>query len=270
MVFYPVNESLQPASDHAEWPYADAVVAVNYFGFAQPLGPFEAYCKNSGACLIEDNAHGFLSRDESGNWLGLRGDIGLFSLRKTFLMINGAALVVREKEIASRLDSQLASIEMLPPGGLRVRRALRSLTGSRLPELIAAEALRSVRRFCKGHAIPLSDPEVEVRVPGPTAPSVDLLETLARQDFSAEIERRRKLYEDIAQIAEASGCQLVYPILPVAVVPCGLPAYCKDPSSLKTIARRFGLDCFRWPDLPDSVEQHAPAHYHYLYMVNFL
>src|SRR3569623_1184814 len=93
-VWYPVGPDLQPSRAPSEWPDARAVLAVNYFGFPQPLDPFRDYAAKQGAVLIEDNAHGFLSRDESGHWLGTRGDLGISSLRKTLLMSDGAMLMV--------------------------------------------------------------------------------------------------------------------------------------------------------------------------------
>lgn len=269
-LFYPVDMHLQPATSPVDWPRAEAVLAVDYFGFAQPLAPFREYCEKWSACLIEDNAHGFLSRDESGDWLGLRGDAGLFSLRKTFLMVNGAALVMLEKNFVSKLDSQLASVDMVVPSSLRIRRTLRRLTGSRRPELMLAEALRWARCWRNGHAIAAPDRDAEMLVSGAKAPSNDLFNTLAKQDFYAEIERRRSLYLKISQLAQNNGCQLVFPVLPTGVAPYGLPVYCTDIISLKGVVRRFGLDCFRWPDLPDAVAPNAPSHYRDLHVINFL
>src|SRR5581483_6103533 len=91
-VWYPVSSDLLPASSPATWPQARALLAVNYFGFPQDFEPFRAYAARTGAVLIEDNAHGFLSRDQTGRWLGTRGCAGLFSIRKSLPVPDGAAL----------------------------------------------------------------------------------------------------------------------------------------------------------------------------------
>jgi hypothetical protein len=269
-VFYPVNVRLQPASDPADWPRADAVLAVDYFGFAQPLVPFKEYCSRTGARLIEDNAHGFLSRDESGFWLGTRGEVGLFSLRKTFLMINGAALSVQAEDAVARLAPQLASIPTAVVGSLRWRRTLRQITNSRKPELAIAQGVRWLRSRFLGYSIVPPAIDAETAIPDSPEPADDLFTELARQDFQVESERRRRLYSELMVCLEANGCQPVFQNLPEGAVPYGLPVFCDDPHVLGTIARKFGLDCFRWPDLPDAVAPSAPAHYRRLHVVNFL
>jgi len=92
-VFYPVDEQLKPVS-LPTGKNIKAVVAVDYFGFPQDVAPFRKFCDSQGAVLIEDNAHGFLSRDPGGQLLGLRGDMGILSIRKTFPLPDGGALVV--------------------------------------------------------------------------------------------------------------------------------------------------------------------------------
>ena len=94
--YYSVGRDLQFNDDLKTLPHAKAIVAVNYFGFPQDLGPFRQYCEKNESLLIEDNAHGFLSHDENFNLLGTRGDVGVFSLRKTLPLYNGAALVVNK------------------------------------------------------------------------------------------------------------------------------------------------------------------------------
>ncbi len=84
-----------------------AVLAVNYFGFAQDLAPFREYCSRTGATLIEDNAHGFLSKDTSGVLLGTRADLGITSIRKTFRLVNGAALYFSGAEYSDSVSEQL-------------------------------------------------------------------------------------------------------------------------------------------------------------------
>ena len=69
VLFYKVNADLSPLEHPNKWPKAKVVIAVNYFGFPQDINPFNRYSKKRGATIIEDNAHGFLSKDLSGTWL---------------------------------------------------------------------------------------------------------------------------------------------------------------------------------------------------------
>ena len=82
-VFYEVTPTLAPRDLDQAQP-AKAVLAVNYFGFPQDLEPFGLYSQRTGAVVIEDNAHGFLSKTEDGQLLGTRTDLGIVSIRKTF------------------------------------------------------------------------------------------------------------------------------------------------------------------------------------------
>ena len=89
--FYDVNKKLEPIGlDSA--PKSKAIIAVNYFGFPQSLEPFEKYCINSGAKIIEDNAHGVLSRDTDNQLLGQRTEYGITSFRKSVRTSDGAML----------------------------------------------------------------------------------------------------------------------------------------------------------------------------------
>lgn len=269
-LYYPVNQRLQPATEPAGWPIADAVIAVNYFGFAQPLGPFNEYCRRTGARLVEDNAHGFLSKDESGEWLGMRGDVGLFSLRKTFLMIDGAALVARSDSVSLGLPEQLRLVVTPPPRSLQFRRALRALTGSRQPELIIAKMLRCLRYQLHGYAIVPPAINAETFIPGISAPAEDLFHVLKKQNYQKETARRRRLFEQLLTNVHGSGCRPVFDSLPDGTVPYGFPVFANNQEIVTAWASRFGLDCFHWPDLPDALASTAPAHYRCLYVVNFL
>lgn len=96
--YYRVGPDLRPDLDHlaqlaAREPVA-ALLVTNYFGFAQPLEEIRAFTRQLGAFLIEDNAHGLLSQDPAGRWLGSRGDVGIFSLVKTLPIPDGGVLMV--------------------------------------------------------------------------------------------------------------------------------------------------------------------------------
>lgn len=268
--WYPVGTDLAPAIDPADWPDADAVLAVDYFGFPQDMRPFRRYAERTGAYVIEDNAHGFLSRDETGAWLGLRGDIGLFSLRKTFLLGTGAALVVQNEKLVHVLGSQLPAEGPMPSWGVRLRRGLRTATGSRLPERLLADIARMIRRIRTGYAIPSPDGDAERVIPLSPAPSADLRTRLKTFDLTQEIKRRRALYGVVADDLRSADCDPVFEHLPEGTVPYGMPVYCDDLRRVERVAFRHACDVFRWPDLPDAIVASAPAHYHRLHVVNFL
>jgi len=273
VAFYPVNRDLCPAIPQETWPAAAAVLAVDYFGFPQPLEPFRAYCARTGAALIEDNAHGFLSRDESGKWLGLRGDIGIFSLRKTFLLPNGAALIVRRDEAIKRLDPQCAFSGTGRVAALGAKRMLR-----RLPVIGpfaaggATRLARGLRQMRTGHAIAPPALDAELQIPDAPEPYDALLHDLERCDFAAETVRRRTLYLEFASLLGEWEIEPVFASLPANTCPYGFPFRADETRALKVrnFAERRGLDAIRWPDLPDAVAPDAPEHYRHTWLVNFL
>lgn len=274
VVWYPVGEDLRPASPAETWPEASAVVAVNYFGFAQPFEQFQAYAMRTGAVLIEDNAHGFLSRDEAGRWLGTRGDAGIFSLRKTLPLADGAALVVSNGRMAQALAEPV-----VPTGRGYAPRSVWKARLRRMPVagLMAANAMtgsaRFVRRLRSGHAIAPPDETAERSIPHPPAAHSGLLANLACLDLQDEIERRRTLYREFEAVARSVGIVPLFPALPPLVSPYGFPFRTDCEATLDRMrhwAKGRGIELIHWPDLPRAIEKDLPACHHSLWLVNFL
>jgi hypothetical protein len=270
--WYATQADLTPAADPNTWPQAAAVIAVNYFGFAQDLAAFRRYTSRTGALLIEDNAHGFLSRDPDGQWLGCRADIGLFSFRKTVSRLNGAACVIAGEEIRARLPAQLPEGTAPRIGGARLKHALRRLPwcGPRLAG-IATAAARNLRCLRTGNALPASAADAESTIPGPAAPPDGLINDLAGHAATEEIARRRRLFEKFLALANHAGVAVVYDALPAGTVPYGFAF--RNSGAIEPLRReaaRCGLDVLPWPDLPAAIQPSAPAHYRDLWLINFL
>jgi hypothetical protein len=273
-VWYPVGADLRPASPVETWPAASAVVAVNYFGFPQPLEPFSTYVKRTGAALIEDNAHGFLSRDEAGRWLGTRGDAGIFSLRKTLPLADGAALMVHNGQMAQALAAPIS-----PAGRGFAPRSVWKPRLRRIPVvgILAGNVMtglaRLVRRLRSGHAIAPPDAAAEQLIPYPPPAHSGLMEELSGLDLRSEIERRRALYRDAAAMAHSLNIDPLFPALPPLVSPYGFP-FRTDGQKLIDRMRRWarsrGVELIRWPDLPRVIEKDLPACHHAVWLVNLL
>jgi hypothetical protein len=272
--WYPVGEDLTPSSEPDDWPLARVVVAADYFGFPQSLVSFRKYAERTGALIIEDNAHGFLSRDGNGEWLGTRADLGVFSLRKTLPLADGAALLVMRPELARRLAPQ-----DLEAGAGYAPSAARKASLRRTPVLgppaaaVMTGLVRALRLLRTGHAIPPPDAAAETVIPHPPTPHEGLAAALAAVDPQREINRRRELYRTVERTARSLDIEPLFPDLPSLVAPYGFP-FRADPGpalqSLQRWASHRGLDLIRWPDLPDAIAASAPAHYRNLHLVNFL
>lgn len=272
-LFYPVDRSLAPLSLPVV-PGVKAVIAVNFFGFPQLLEPFRAYCAGHSATLIEDNAHGFLSRDERGDLLGCRGDVGILSLRKTFALPDGAALLVNRKDLVGALPAPLPCRDVDLPVSFAVKRLLRRIqnsTGIKIRSL-SERITRYLRRMRTGHELPISLPESEYEIPGDSAIHCQSLRVLARVHAENEVKRRRTLYQAFHRELKLFNVEPVFGDLPLGVSPYGYPfrANESDAAAVAHVANRHGYDCFSWPDLPTAVVLSAPDFYQNVYWINFL
>ena len=272
--YYPVDASLSLACDPSALPAAKAIVAVDYFGFAQDLSPFSQYCARSGAVLIEDNAHGLFSRDGDGHALGTRGDLGVFSLRKSLATPNGAAVVVNNMAFAPMLAPQIPFDNTAPNATFAGKQRLRNLA-RRLgpwPARSATSLARLLRQLKTGHAIPPSAPESEMQLPSVGAPNAQLLDVMRHTDVDAEITRRRALYRLLPAVLDPLRYPPLFKSLPIGTVPYGYPFYADAAraDAARKLLARHNLECLRWPALPDAISATAPAHYRQIWMVSFL
>jgi len=266
-VFYPVGSDLAPLHPPEQWPAARMIVAVNYFGFPQDLAPFQRYCQRTGAVLLEDNAHGLLSRDEQGRLLGTRGDLGLFSLRKTLPLANGAALVANHGRYA--LGPQQEFDRSPLPKRYRLKQAMRSLV-----PVLGARAFSRLLAWTRptGTQQGATRGTDESQLPSPAGPSSQLAVPL-EVDQAEEISRRRALYRTVETLLAGSGLAVVpiHRTLPEQVVPYGYPFYSEAArGDVERVLTSHGLIWSRWPDLPTAVSPGAPPHYKQLHLVHFL
>lgn len=272
-LFYPVDRALTPRA-LPTGKNVKAVLAVNYFGFPQEMAPFRAYCADYGAVLIEDNAHGYLSRDGQGNLLGSRGDLGILSLRKTFALPDGAALLVNRPEWLDRLPAPLSCCNNPLPTSFILKQALRQIqntTGLRVRSL-SERLTRYFRWIRTGQPLPISLPEAESIIPGRPSIHCESLNRLGRIDVINEVNRRRVLYQDFHQDLHDLNIESIFGDLMPGVAPYGYP-FRADESDAKAVARiaqKRGFDCSRWPELPTAIVKRAPDFYKNVWWVNFL
>jgi len=269
--FYPVSPQLRPSCRADDMAEAKAILAVNYFGFSQDLAVFRQYCQRTGAALIEDNAHGLLSRDTDGEWLGSRGDAGLFSFRKTVAVPDGGALVLNRGRMPEAEDlpevSGVGSRYRVKQLLRRVARPLGPIGAGK-----AVGGIRRVRRLLTGRAVPASAADAETRIPLPPNPCALIGRAISVAEPESESRRRRALYDLAGRVVAGSGAVPVFPQLPPNVVPYGFPIFASplQASRIAVDVSRCGLQLSHWPDLPVAIESSAPAHYRELMVLPFL
>ena len=272
-VFFEVDQNLNPIGlDRIS--SVNAIIVVNYFGFAQDLAPFNAYCERTGAILVEDNAHGYYSADSLGILLGTRAPVGITSIRKTLRVPDGATLTVNSDVFVARLSPQLPFTDNALGARWIIQILLASLGRTlRLPLIDLLRApVRWLRKLKTGSALPISGSHSEIERIIPSAPRRSSMSRIQRIDPHLELTRRRNLYKIVSELAVKTSAVPVFNHLPDFCSPYGFPFYgdAETARELHLMTRRYGTETIQWPDLPNSVAETAPEHYKNLWLVNFL
>jgi hypothetical protein len=272
-IFYPVNESLNLSSIPKNLYFAKVIIAVNYFGFPQDLLKFKKVSSRSRE-IIEDNAHGFLSYDSSGKILGTRTPIGIFSLRKTVPLLNGAAIIVNDNNLGGRLSEQIDMDFFDIPFKIKIKIFLRKL----VPYIgiwacrLMTNIVRLSRRLKTGSEIPIADINAEELIPGKPNPYFGLHKDLSRLNLLEEISRRRALYIFLDKNIPKHGGVAVFDGLLDGVSPYCYPfrANNNEITTVKKYLLEIHLECNLWPDLPSHIVNKAPDYYKNVWVVSFL
>lgn len=258
--YYRIREDLTADIEHVRSQFdarTKAVLAVHYFGFPQPLCELQQVCRHHGVYLIEDNAHGFLSLYQ-GNPLGLKGDIGVFSLRKTLLTPDGAALIMNAPELKARpfampetpkpsralewywaVESVLKAALIKRPGVVRVVRKTKQLTKRILGDIHPYPS-----RVLKGG------------ISGEAWKGISSRSwfQLCQTDFDRVLNRRRTNYLRLIEwLQDAMGCRIVYPFLPEGICPLVFPILVENGQEAILELRSRGVGADYWPDLPVEI-----------------
>jgi len=273
-LFYSVKEDLAPVSLPSKENNIKAILAVNYFGFPQDLEPFYQYCSKYSVYLIEDNAHGFLSRDHNNVLLGTRADFGIFSFRKTFYFPDGAALAINnkispliEQEIKKCNDSRVTS-------GFYIKQSFSQIQKyTHIPvKTFSEKVIRLLRKIKTGRYLPLPLPDAETVIPGTPEIKCRTLQMLKNKNLINESKRRCELYSKFELSLRTINVDPIFKELPENTVPYGFPFRATDENAAAVcrLADKEGLNCSKWPDLPDELLNKVPEYYKNVWWVNFL
>ena len=250
------------------------MLAVNYFGFAQDLAPFHEYCLQTGAILIEDNAHGFLSKDSAGNLLGARANLGITSIRKTIRLVNGAALHISGQKYLGLAAHQLEFENNGVSKGFVLRKLSAQIQRStKIPALSLFQfTIRILRLLTTGSRLPRSTRESESELPVPAAPDHSVLKLISSLDPGAEILRRQDLFNRVLDRVQGLNIEPIFHQLEAGTSPYGF-AFIGDYSSVQQVQKKLrglSVEVIHWPDLPDAVIVADDHFYRNVWVVNFL
>ena len=227
---------------------------------------------SSGAKIIEDNAHGFLSRDTDNQLLGQRTEYGITSFRKSVRTSDGAMLTTshNDTEIAPQIDFQNSVVSFRDTALSLFAKVERS---TNVPVLkLTQSAVKKVRQMKTGSAMPKVDSSVEETIPGMPNPNRSSVTKMLAVNETNEVARRRNLYNEILPDIVKLGLQPVFSTLESGTSPYGFPVYAAHDSQkqLAKLARKHRVTLMTWPDLPISVLPTAPEYYKQIWLLNFL
>lgn len=265
--FYDVNQNLEPLLEDIE---CDALVMVNYFGFEQPIEPFLKYTQKYNALLIEDNAHGFLSKDKQGAFLGTRGDLGLLSIRKTLSLPNGAALLINRESFKDIPYSAASILETSEDTYYFSKQRLKGKIFHKAIGIGIVLARRIIRFIKTGSALPLPDAMSEQELPSNSYLTPLLKDKTLSLDVDVEIKRRIEMYRLVQKWAEYFDIKPIYSLYE-GVSPYEF-AFIDNGKANQFEKFLFlkGFFILPWPDLPDEIVSTCPKFYKNIKVVPFL
>lgn len=233
------------------------ILIVNYFGFPQNLGEIQNICRKYRLYLIEDNAHGLLSRQDSC-LLGTYGDIGFSSIWKILPVPNGAVLFVNNEELVDskgNVERYLVSQNQLP------QMSKKSLYTYILNSLLSNLEMRYRFRadFIRNIYRKLS-PKVEmnssqmfqnskVRISGV---SLRIVNNINLEDVSR---KRRENYNFwLSELRDRKDVHIVFKDLPDGVCPLCFVVIEKEAGRFSQEMLDKGIQALHWPPLPREIK----------------
>jgi dTDP-4-amino-4,6-dideoxygalactose transaminase len=251
--FYSINRNLEvdfkDISSKID-DYIKALLVINYFGFPQPLPKLKKFCEAHNVYLIEDNAHGFLSRMDN-KYLGSFGDISIFSIRKTIPLPDGAVLVVNNTSLLN-FDARLRQ-----PNKLYILWCVTDLLWRDFQSkcnfeihpigIVLAVVANLLGKTCNYGKFVMSNLSLKI---------------IREIDFKDVYEQRRANFKFISEkVKDLEGIEPIYKQLPDEVCPWGFPILVNNRERLRRYLRRRGITLpIHWilprhiplDDFPDS------------------
>lgn len=269
--YYEITPELQIQSIN-NLPPAKVIIIVNYFGIPSNLDLIREYCSQNGILIIEDNSHGFLSADKNNTPLGTRTNIGIFSLRKTLPIVNGAALVINDLKLQTRITRQVDYDRGISSFTYQyIKRIIKNILPENKYSLIflLITIKQAIRHYLRGSSVINSSSQSEYDLPDISNPHIDLFRYMKTISFNKEVERRRLLYNYLIDYI-GNDVEVIFKKLDTNTTPYVFPFRSNNIENVKTKLKRISLGCYKWPELPEKICDSCPEYYKNVWMVPFL
>lgn len=239
--YYSVKQDLSPDWDNVQAGLSKdigGILMVHYFGIPQDTEIFIRFSEENGLTLIEDNSHGHGGR-LNGKMLGLFGDIGISSPRKSFPVLNGGVLF---------LKNQIT----LPTFGT-------SPEPANVPKLIARDLLgRMLDLFPKVKELLLTSTDSAEDDPKIQDWCIDRqsYDRLAAYDLKETSRLRVEVYGAWEKWCRSKGLTPLFSSVSSTSAPLAMPLLFsneQDAEKWKGIFNKNHIAAFKWPYLPKEI-----------------
>lgn len=237
----------------------DFILVVNYFGHPADIKSIKEVIGSKNIKIIEDNAHGLLSKDQEDKWLGLRGDFGLFSPRKTFPIPFGGFLFSSQQHFNAVPGYNILTLSF----GDKLNYYLKLLFKYSMASLFIKKHTASIRKK-------------NLNLINSEESSIELFNWISWAqiwDFNQEIVRRRQLHFKMKKLVEKVNLKSIYQEIGEGEVPYGFVFFNNDAQKLmeiKLLLKNYDIEFFSWPSLPKEVVVPSDHHYKNIYVVRYL
>lgn len=248
-IYYRLEDDLEP-----DWAQLEAVIsqqtrvvavmATHFFGQPTDITKFMQLCQSRGLWLIEDNAHGYGGRYDSGELIGVHGHVGIGSPRKLAGTESGGALYLRDgngSSIPAPNKSPMVSIKaagkFLLKRHLWFSRMVKRAMSRRLDPTIAENFREKSITRCEG---------------------CDKFSRLMirKKEWLKETYLRTARWQQIADVALGADLRVARSITSSVSCPWAIPLYCQSHSQRNELVRKSltrNVNVFVWPVLPKEL-----------------
>ena len=257
LVFIDIEKDLSLSIDKLEKVIEDnqikALLVVHYFGLTQNIDKVIDACQECGVKVIEDASHSFMSqflRDKNS----IKGDIEVFSMRKSLPVLDGGVLKINNDNYQSVRACNRQCVSKISDVKYLILRLFE--------KLVTALSINIYGKFINNIKIKLRSKTTNeiynLNVEACQA-SWQLKKYLGNEEYLQDAQQIIvNNFNQLSQALRSLGFRLLVESVEENVVPQACVVY-DDKSGLVDYLRSKGIGAWRWPDeeMPEEVAQNS-------------
>jgi len=240
--YYSVKENLSPDWQSVKENLSKetaAILMVHYFGIPQDINSFTQFAHEHNLLLIEDNSHGHGSL-YNNQLVGTFGEIGISSPRKSFPILNGGILFLKNKKKPD-------DINFLPEPIYILKLIIRDIAGRIL------DSMPAVKEFFLQKTDSRAEWNAAVEDWAADKTTIDILE---KYNLKEVREKRTAIYKVWGNWCIANKLSPIFPSIINSIAPLSLPLLFdtkKERDKWLAILNKNHIAAYLWPYLPKEI-----------------